>query len=347
MTTMSTFLSLTVHCARCHNHKFDPILQADYYRLQAVFAGVDRADRSYDPDPQVARSRTTLKAQVAELESHQKRFEDSLAQISSPQIKEIDQHLGRLTRELAALPAENGKASSTLGYHSLIWDKQDDTKWVQVDLGQSLPIDELILGYSRACRIWRPCRPRLRLSAPLPRRDFGCARFLGEHDHRRSYESRFPESGRSLGSAWRLARSACYVRVTATKLWNRTNDWIFALAELAVLSNKTNVARSATVSSLDSIEAPPGWAMKNLIDGYDSRTRLAFEGAGDSSHRGQLEQEIERLGSGNGPISSRPLNRSGNSAEEFSTIAGELKHVNAATRRIAGRSRYALRRKRR
>src|SRR5262249_10208631 len=34
-----TFLALTVNCARCHNHKFDPVLQADYYRLQAVFAG--------------------------------------------------------------------------------------------------------------------------------------------------------------------------------------------------------------------------------------------------------------------------------------------------------------------
>ena len=43
--TMSTFVSLTVHCARCHDHKFDPIPQKDYYRLQAVFAGVDRGDR--------------------------------------------------------------------------------------------------------------------------------------------------------------------------------------------------------------------------------------------------------------------------------------------------------------
>ncbi len=33
------FLGMTVNCARCHNHKFDPILQADFYRLQAVFAG--------------------------------------------------------------------------------------------------------------------------------------------------------------------------------------------------------------------------------------------------------------------------------------------------------------------
>jgi hypothetical protein len=33
-----TYLAMTVNCARCHNHKFDPILQADFYRLQAVFA---------------------------------------------------------------------------------------------------------------------------------------------------------------------------------------------------------------------------------------------------------------------------------------------------------------------
>jgi hypothetical protein len=34
------FLGLTLHCARCHDHKFDPVPQADYYSLQAVFAGV-------------------------------------------------------------------------------------------------------------------------------------------------------------------------------------------------------------------------------------------------------------------------------------------------------------------
>lgn len=39
-----TFLAMTVNCARCHNHKFDPILQADYYRLEAVFAGAKGKD---------------------------------------------------------------------------------------------------------------------------------------------------------------------------------------------------------------------------------------------------------------------------------------------------------------
>ncbi|MBL8213466.1 MAG: DUF1553 domain-containing protein [Bryobacterales bacterium] len=37
-TTSSVFLGLTAGCARCHDHKFDPIPQRDYYRLQAIFA---------------------------------------------------------------------------------------------------------------------------------------------------------------------------------------------------------------------------------------------------------------------------------------------------------------------
>ena len=39
-----TYLGLTVNCARCHNHKFDPIPQTDFYRLQAVFAGAKGKD---------------------------------------------------------------------------------------------------------------------------------------------------------------------------------------------------------------------------------------------------------------------------------------------------------------
>src|SRR5438034_7911008 len=38
-TVGGAFLGLTVGCARCHDHKFDPISQRDYYRLNAIFAG--------------------------------------------------------------------------------------------------------------------------------------------------------------------------------------------------------------------------------------------------------------------------------------------------------------------
>jgi hypothetical protein len=44
-TVGQTFLCLTVNCARCHAHKFDPIPQADYYRLKAAFDGVRFGDR--------------------------------------------------------------------------------------------------------------------------------------------------------------------------------------------------------------------------------------------------------------------------------------------------------------
>ena len=43
-TTAQVFLGLTVGCARCHDHKFDPILQKDYYRLQAFFSGYRAPD---------------------------------------------------------------------------------------------------------------------------------------------------------------------------------------------------------------------------------------------------------------------------------------------------------------
>src|SRR5438876_305171 len=40
------FMGLTLGCARCHNHKFDPISQTDYYGMKAVFAGVQHGERS-------------------------------------------------------------------------------------------------------------------------------------------------------------------------------------------------------------------------------------------------------------------------------------------------------------
>jgi hypothetical protein len=55
MTTMGTFQSLTVHCARCHDHKFDPITQEDYTLRQCRGPWIGR--RSHDVDVNKGRRR--------------------------------------------------------------------------------------------------------------------------------------------------------------------------------------------------------------------------------------------------------------------------------------------------
>ena len=46
-TVSQSLLGLSIGCARCHDHKFDPILQRDYYGMQAVFAGLKYGERRH------------------------------------------------------------------------------------------------------------------------------------------------------------------------------------------------------------------------------------------------------------------------------------------------------------
>jgi hypothetical protein len=62
-----TFLAMTLNCARCHNHKFDPIPQRDYYRVKAALEGVRPADRWLFA-PEHAKERDTRLARIARLE---------------------------------------------------------------------------------------------------------------------------------------------------------------------------------------------------------------------------------------------------------------------------------------
>ena len=101
MTTMSTFVSMTAHCARCHDHKFDPIPQEDYYRLQAVFAGVDRADRPYDLDPEVFARRRPLLEKRRALQVELRPFQEQAAAATSPELKKLDDTLTEIKFEFA------------------------------------------------------------------------------------------------------------------------------------------------------------------------------------------------------------------------------------------------------
>ncbi|MDQ3441159.1 MAG: DUF1549 domain-containing protein, partial [Planctomycetota bacterium] len=149
MTTMSTFQSLTVHCARCHNHKFDPITQEDYYRLQAVFAGVDRGDRPYDADVRTIATRERLTAERAELEAKLSALNETVAKVTSPDIAQLDARLAELRPLVVALPSATESGSASNGYHSEIASAPDATKWVQVELPTSVAIEEVTLVPAR------------------------------------------------------------------------------------------------------------------------------------------------------------------------------------------------------
>ena len=112
MATMSTFASLTVHCARCHDHKFDPIRQDDYYSLQSVFAGVDRADRPFDRDRQIFRRRRTLLAERRGIEMELKPLLAETAAKSSPRIEQIAAEIKPLREERTDLVAKVGEVDT-------------------------------------------------------------------------------------------------------------------------------------------------------------------------------------------------------------------------------------------
>jgi mono/diheme cytochrome c family protein len=70
-TTMDVWMGLTIGCAKCHSHKFDPITQAEYYRFFALFNQTADNDQPSEsptlsfPSPETARQRATVDAQIA------------------------------------------------------------------------------------------------------------------------------------------------------------------------------------------------------------------------------------------------------------------------------------------
>jgi hypothetical protein len=67
-TTGAIWLGLTVNCAQCHTHKYDPILHSEYYGLMALLNNADEPDLPI-PDPTVVKQREQLLAQIDKLES--------------------------------------------------------------------------------------------------------------------------------------------------------------------------------------------------------------------------------------------------------------------------------------
>jgi hypothetical protein len=67
-TTGTSFLGLTLGCARCHTHKFDPVTHTEYYALSAIFSGVQHGERPLPPSPERAASLARVEDRIRDLE---------------------------------------------------------------------------------------------------------------------------------------------------------------------------------------------------------------------------------------------------------------------------------------
>ena len=259
----NVFLSTTIQCAQCHHHKLDPIRMEDYYRVHAVFAAVDRAEREYeDLPPEQAQRRRGIEARIDALGAEHRELKAKLDRELAEKTSDID-------RRIAALREDHrteGERKPQYGYHSRIADDPDETKWVQVDLGRPraggritlVPAFDNYAGIGAGFGF--PVRYRVEVSNDPGFR--GEARMWFD-----ATGSDQPNPGersidlRGEGSPFR------FVRVTATRLAERRDDYIFALAELQVWDGDSNLARGAGVTAKDSIEAAPRWGRANLVDG--------------------------------------------------------------------------------
>jgi hypothetical protein len=111
-TTGSAFLGLTVGCAKCHNHKFDPIPQVDFYHFAAVFAGVRHEERELkmparDSDALAAEQNTqklrALNAQISDIDA---RAREVVLKAQAEQVRRPAVNVQRNVEDLSNEPVQ-------------------------------------------------------------------------------------------------------------------------------------------------------------------------------------------------------------------------------------------------
>jgi hypothetical protein len=83
-TTGSAMLGLTLGCARCHDHKYDPVPRRDYYRMLSAFNGGDRAEVPLAPLEEARRHRETETKWKQEFDAAKKEYEEWIQQERKP-----------------------------------------------------------------------------------------------------------------------------------------------------------------------------------------------------------------------------------------------------------------------
>ncbi|MBI2686131.1 MAG: DUF1549 domain-containing protein [Acidobacteria bacterium] len=114
-TTGSVFLGLTYGCAKCHDHKFDPILQKDYYRLQAFYANTRIEDEAVlMSGPELA----AWKAQKAEWDGKTETIRAEMDQLLQvPRKARFAERLSRFPEEIQETITMDPAKRSPLQWH--------------------------------------------------------------------------------------------------------------------------------------------------------------------------------------------------------------------------------------
>jgi mono/diheme cytochrome c family protein len=121
------FLGLTVTCARCHNHKYDPISQKDYYSLAGVFASSGFWEYNLAPKAQVDAYRAQS-AKISDLQASLRDFDDECAiRVAESLTTQIPDYLMAARRARFSRPAE--AADSKL-------DKETLNRWIKYLAGE-------------------------------------------------------------------------------------------------------------------------------------------------------------------------------------------------------------------
>lgn len=173
------------------------------------------------------------------------------------------------------------------GWHSGISTTAEITKWVQADLGEPRDIQEIRLI---------PAHPRdypERFGFGFPRR------FKVEADGNTIFDSTradFSNPGDTPVAFLTPGLRAQTLRITATQLWERSGDFVFALAELQAFDRGKNIVRNAVITASDDT-LTPSWSPAGLIDGRSSSGLLLDEAAwlAELAQRRQLTDELATL----------------------------------------------------
>jgi len=110
-TTSQVFLGLTINCARCHDHKIDPIPQADYYRLLAFFHALQSYGTRADQ-----KSFNQTDVSPPELRAQHERLEAAISQLRAP-MTQIEE------RGIAKMPGEDQRKAETRQREKLLQEK--------------------------------------------------------------------------------------------------------------------------------------------------------------------------------------------------------------------------------